>query len=117
MIFRFYLTVGSTVTEVFPLNFLESSLVDSQESGQIFYRRKFNGSLTFVNNNGDDDFDYFFIGDDYVHIDDAWDGAVCNIDLTEDVCKPEPADVDRVLKIVGYQSYSMHFGTLVHVSS
>mgnify|MGYP001765814195 CR=1 FL=1 len=69
------------------------------------------------NINGDDDFDYFFIGDDYVHITDAWDGAVCNIDLTEDVCKPEQADVDRVLKIVGYQSYSMHFGTLVHVSS
>lgn len=61
MIFRFYLTVGSTVTEVFPLNFLESSLVDSQESGQIFYRRKFNGSLTFVNNNGDDDFDLIYV--------------------------------------------------------
>ena len=61
MIFRFYLTVGSTVTEVFPLNFLESSLVDTLESNQIFYRRKFNGSLTFVNNNGDDDYDLLYL--------------------------------------------------------
>lgn len=60
MIYRFYLTVGSSVTEVFPLNFLESSLVDEQENDQIFYRRKFNGSLTFVNNNGDDDFDLLY---------------------------------------------------------
>jgi hypothetical protein len=77
-------------------------------------------NVTFVDAgciNGDDDFDYFFIGDDFVYIEDAWDGAVQNIDLTEDVCKPEQEDVDRVLKIVGYQSYEMHFGTLIHVSN
>ena len=60
MIYRFYLTVGSSVTEVFPLNFLESSLIDEQENDQIFYRRKFNGTLTFVNNNGDDDFNLLY---------------------------------------------------------
>ena len=60
MTYRFYLTVGSTITEVFPLNFLESSLVDEKERGQVFYRRKFNGVLTFVNNNGDDDFDLIY---------------------------------------------------------
>ena len=61
MIYRFYLTIGSSVTEVFPLNFLESSLMDEQEKNQAFYRRKFNGSLTFVNNNGDDDFDLLYV--------------------------------------------------------
>ena len=60
MTYRFYLTVGSTVTEVFPLNFLETSLVDELEKDQIFYRRKFQGSLTFVNTNGDDDFDLLY---------------------------------------------------------
>jgi hypothetical protein len=57
MTYRFYLTVGSSVTEVFPLNFLESTLNDEQEGENVFYRRKFNGNLTFINNNGDDDFD------------------------------------------------------------
>ena len=61
MTYRFYLTVGSSVTEVFPLNFLETSLVDEREANQVFYRRKFNGSLTFVNNNGDDDFDLLYV--------------------------------------------------------
>ena len=60
MIYRFYLTIGSSVTEVFPLNFLESSLVDEPEGSQKFYRRKYNGTLTFVNNNGDDDFDLLY---------------------------------------------------------
>ena len=55
--YRFYLTIGSSVTEVFPLNFRESLLIDEQEKGEIFYRRKYSGSLTFVNGNGDDDFD------------------------------------------------------------
>lgn len=60
MIYRFYLTIGSTVTEVFPLNFLESKLIDEQEGSNIFYRRKFSGTLSFVNNNGDDDFDLLY---------------------------------------------------------
>lgn len=55
--YRHYLTIGSTRTEVFPLNFLASSLTDELEKDKVFYRRKFNGSLTFVNTNGDDDFD------------------------------------------------------------
>lgn len=55
--YRHYLTIGSSRTEVFPLNFLASSLVDELENDKVFYRRKFNGSLTFVNTNGDDDFD------------------------------------------------------------
>lgn len=76
-------------------------------------------NVTFVEAdgiNGDDDFDYFFICEDYVYVPDAWNGIVCDIDLTEDVCKPERGDVERVMKIVGYQQYSMHFGTLIHVS-
>lgn len=62
-IYRFYLTIGSVVTEVFPLNFLETSLVDGQEENHIFYRRKFEGSLTFVNNNGADDFDLLYLAE------------------------------------------------------
>lgn len=50
--YRFYISkvVGSTTYEVFPLNFLSSSLNDSQENDQIFYRRKFAGSLLFGTN-------------------------------------------------------------------
>ena len=55
--YRHYLTIGSTRTEVFPLNFLASSLNDELEKENVFYRRKFNGKLTFVNTNGDDDFE------------------------------------------------------------
>lgn len=60
MIWTFFLTIGSTVTEVFPLNFLESALIDELESNKLFYRRNFSGSLTFVNTNGDDDFDLLY---------------------------------------------------------
>lgn len=59
--FRFYLTIGSTVTEVFPLNFMESLLSDEQEKGEIFYRRRYSGNLTFTNGNGDDDFDLLYL--------------------------------------------------------
>jgi hypothetical protein len=50
MNYRFYLTIGSSEIEVFPLNFFKTSLVDSREQGQIFYRRKFSGTLRFYNN-------------------------------------------------------------------
>lgn len=59
--YRHYLTIGSTRTEVFPLNFLASSLNDELEKENVFYRRKFNGKLTFVNTNGDDDFDLLYL--------------------------------------------------------
>jgi hypothetical protein len=49
MNYRFYLTIGSSEIEVFPLNFLKTTLVDTREQGQIFYRRKFNGTLRFYN--------------------------------------------------------------------
>lgn len=51
-VYRFYVTypVGSISYEVFPLNFLETLLVDELEEGQVFYRRKFNGSLFFGTN-------------------------------------------------------------------
>lgn len=50
--YRFYITypVGSITYEVFPLNFLSTSLVDEREGEEIFYRRKFNGSLIFGTN-------------------------------------------------------------------
>lgn len=60
IIYRHYLTIGSSRTEAFPLGFLDSTLSDEQENEQIFYSRKFNGTLTFVNNNGDDDFDLLY---------------------------------------------------------
>lgn len=47
MTYRFYVNINSVVTEVFPLNWLETSLVDEKEKDQIFYRRKFEGALTF----------------------------------------------------------------------
>lgn len=48
MNYRFYISYGGTnVQQVYPLNWLECSLIDEKEKGQVFYRRKFNGSLTF----------------------------------------------------------------------
>lgn len=69
--YRFYVTVTSVTYEVFPLNFLNTTLVDEQEKENIFYRRKFNGSLTFGTNslviddsgaetNRKYDFDFFY---------------------------------------------------------
>ena len=57
MTYRFYITLGSSQIEVHPLNFMKTSLVDSQESGEIFYRRKFNGTLRFIG----DDFDLIYM--------------------------------------------------------
>ena len=65
--------------------------------------------------NGEDGFDYFFIGDDYVCVDDVSDGVVCDIDIGEEICMPDPDDVRRIMKILGYQSHSMQFGMLVQV--
>jgi len=63
MNYRHYITIGSSRTEVFPLNFLSTSLVDEPETDQIFYRRKFEGSLTFVNTNGAADFDLLYLNE------------------------------------------------------
>lgn len=73
MIYRFYVTYpySSGETEVFPLNFNSTSLIDEVESGRIFRRRKFNGTLMFGTNswaenesgtkvNRKEDFDYFY---------------------------------------------------------
>ena len=59
MNFRHYVTIGSSKTEVFPLNFLETSLVDEQSESTSYYRRKFAGTLTFYG----DDFDLFYIAE------------------------------------------------------
>lgn len=70
--FRFYVTYSVDVhKEFFPLNFNSTSLIDEPESGQIFRRQKFNGSLIFGTNswaenvsgisiNRKTNFDYFF---------------------------------------------------------
>lgn len=48
MTYEFYISTASSVSyQVYPLNWLECSLVDEKEKDQIFYRRKFEGSLTF----------------------------------------------------------------------
>lgn len=48
--YRFFVTYSATEYEVFPLNFLSTMLVDELESGQVFYRRKFSGTLLFGTN-------------------------------------------------------------------
>ena len=57
--FEFYVTYNSVTTEVYPINFLETSLIDELERDQIFYRRKFSGSLIFGGKSLKTDFDYF----------------------------------------------------------
>lgn len=51
-LYRFYVYEAPTSLEyeVFPLNFLATSLVDELEQGQAFYRRKFAGKLLFGTN-------------------------------------------------------------------
>jgi len=45
--YTFFIEYHSIVTQVFPLNWLECNLIDEKERDQVFYRRKFEGSLTF----------------------------------------------------------------------
>jgi hypothetical protein len=63
MNYRFYLTILSSRVEVFPLNFLKTSLGDRPEQGQLFYRRKFNGTLRFYCNTktGTTDFELLYL--------------------------------------------------------
>ncbi len=97
-IYRFYITIGSTETEVFPLNFLESALVDEQKDSEAFYRRTFSGVLTFTNNNGANDFDLFYAAEQadpcgkilfritrIDMVDDYWDGFFSTTDGTFDL--------------------------------
>jgi hypothetical protein len=49
--YRFYISESSSLTyEVFPLNFLASTLNDTKEPDNAYYRRTFNGSLLFGTN-------------------------------------------------------------------
>jgi hypothetical protein len=63
MTYRYYLTILSSRVEVFPLNFLKTSLVDKKGSGEIFYRRTFNGTLRFYCNTktGTTDFELLYL--------------------------------------------------------
>ena len=75
--------------------------------------------VTFVDPlyaNCDNDFDYFFIGDWFVAIDDVGDGCIRCIDLNQEIRKPNQQDIDRVVNIVGYQQYTVEFGTIVCVN-
>jgi hypothetical protein len=50
MRYRFYITHNAQPpVEVFPLNFKEGTINYQKENGQLFFRRKFNGSLVFTN--------------------------------------------------------------------
>ena len=53
--YKHFLTIGSSQIEVHPLNFLQSTLVDELEKDQVFYRRKFSGTLLFNNLRGNFD--------------------------------------------------------------
>lgn len=59
MDYTFFVTYNSVVTQVFPLNWLECSLVDEKEKDQVFYRRKFDGTLTFGGKRLCADYDLF----------------------------------------------------------
>jgi hypothetical protein len=48
MTYEFYITTASSVSyQVYPLNWLECTLVDEKEDDEVFHRRKFQGALTF----------------------------------------------------------------------
>ena len=58
--FTFYINYGTTTTQVYPLNFLETSLVWEPETGHVYYRQKFQGTLVFGGTKLKDDFDFFW---------------------------------------------------------
>ena len=60
MTYTFWINHNSVVTQVYPLNWLECTLQDSKEKGQVFYRRKFQGSLTFGGKKLCCDFELFY---------------------------------------------------------
>lgn len=61
MTYTFTITTASSVVyEVFPLNWLECALVDELEGDNVFYRRKFQGELTFGGKKLCDDFNLFW---------------------------------------------------------
>jgi hypothetical protein len=49
-VYRFYLTYLTITYEVFPLNFLETKIIDELEGDNVFYRSKFSGVLLFGTN-------------------------------------------------------------------
>ena len=55
---RFFVTDSSNVTrEVFPVGIFQSKFVWQRERGQAFFRKRFDDTLTFNEDNGD--FSYF----------------------------------------------------------
>lgn len=57
MTYRFYITLASSQVQVYPLNFMKTSLQDTLGNDEIFYRRKFNGTLRFIT----DDYDLIYM--------------------------------------------------------
>ncbi len=49
-VYRFYVTLTTVTYEVFPLNFLSTSIVTQRSAGHAFYRNEFNGDLIFGTN-------------------------------------------------------------------
>ena len=61
MTYTFFISTASSVTyQVYPLNWLDCSLVDEKEKDQQFYRRKFEGELTFGGKKLCSDFNLFY---------------------------------------------------------
>ena len=61
MTYTFFISTASRVTyQVYPLNWLDCSLVDEKEQDQQFYRRKFEGELTFGGKKLCSDFNLFY---------------------------------------------------------
>lgn len=59
MVYNFYIVTDVT-TEVYPLNWLECAIVPEKERNRQFYRRKFQGSLTFGGKKLCSDFNLFY---------------------------------------------------------
>ncbi|MEN6568975.1 MAG: hypothetical protein ABFC18_03080 [Rikenellaceae bacterium] len=58
--YTFYCEYQSVTTQVYPLNFLETTLECQKENDQEFYRAKFGGALTFGGQKLKADFTYFW---------------------------------------------------------
>jgi len=137
--FRFYITILSSRVEVHPLNHWKTSLVDERQEGP-HYRRRFNGTLTFTDNNGSDDFSMLYLIEtaspcerlileieekdsaaDTYH--DYWEGHFSTTDGKFDLDKctfeitPLPYDSYTQFDIYGDVKYNILSGVLLEVTT
>ena len=72
--------------------------------------------VTFIETkliDGEEDYDYFFVGPPSSYLTVSIFHNIETCDPTDITTPPDQQLVDRIIKAVGYHSWSMHFGTMI----